>query len=280
MASSPTLPPELEREIFELCALDLPVFIPVLMLVAKRVSEWVEPLLYRTIILSHDNPIHGYPPFTDDVVLSVSRRKPPAFFHNAVRHLMVLGPHTSAAEAILTLCTAVENLCVSSVPDGCLSLLDRESPSLRRLYAVLDPMPPPTHHMFSRLRHLHLDHDSLDMDSTCPVLAVLPKLTHLSFADVDDFVLASRRILDSCQFICVLIFFDDDATEQKAQLTMDVRCVVMAIPDDFVEDWYQGARHGVDYWTVAETFISKRQTGEINPLHYICHGDRLQSASH
>jgi hypothetical protein len=38
--SSPILPPELERQNSEFCALSLPVFIPTLMLVAKRVTEW------------------------------------------------------------------------------------------------------------------------------------------------------------------------------------------------------------------------------------------------
>jgi hypothetical protein len=37
---SPTLPRELEREIFELCDLSRPTFIPKLMLVAQRVKEW------------------------------------------------------------------------------------------------------------------------------------------------------------------------------------------------------------------------------------------------
>jgi hypothetical protein len=37
---SPILPPELEREIFEICAISRPASIPNLMLVAQRVKEW------------------------------------------------------------------------------------------------------------------------------------------------------------------------------------------------------------------------------------------------
>jgi hypothetical protein len=37
---TPILPTELERQIFELCALSRPVRIPKLMLVAWRVKEW------------------------------------------------------------------------------------------------------------------------------------------------------------------------------------------------------------------------------------------------
>ena len=36
----PKLPPELERQIFEICALDCPEFCTTLILVSKRVYEW------------------------------------------------------------------------------------------------------------------------------------------------------------------------------------------------------------------------------------------------
>jgi hypothetical protein len=39
-SSLPTLPSELEREIFEICAVSRPVCIPKLVLVAQRVKEW------------------------------------------------------------------------------------------------------------------------------------------------------------------------------------------------------------------------------------------------
>ncbi|KAF8171070.1 hypothetical protein K438DRAFT_2024164 [Mycena galopus ATCC 62051] len=265
MPSSPTLPPELEREIFELCALDLPVSIPKLMLIAKRVHEWVEPLLYHTIILGHDSPIHGFPLFTSEVVSSAIRRKPPSFFHNAVRRLMVMNSDISDAEAILALCATVEDLGLGYISEGCLLLL--ESLPLRRLYTSTDWLPMPrTYPMFSSLTHLHVDVDDLDnIHSTYPAMAALPKLTHLSFVydDVDeDLVLASHKILELCQSICVLVFLDNSMAQ--TQLALDVRCVVMAIPDDFVQDWYTGIRDGTDYWSVAENLVVKRRNQETD----------------
>ncbi|KAJ7126167.1 hypothetical protein C8R44DRAFT_121208 [Mycena epipterygia] len=38
--TAPILPPELERQIYEICALSRPVLIPKLMLVAWRAKEW------------------------------------------------------------------------------------------------------------------------------------------------------------------------------------------------------------------------------------------------
>ncbi|KAJ6505111.1 hypothetical protein C8R45DRAFT_544408 [Mycena sanguinolenta] len=54
----PTLPPELERRIFEIAALACPVRIPTLMLVARRVKFLVEPLLYRVVFLKDSTTGH------------------------------------------------------------------------------------------------------------------------------------------------------------------------------------------------------------------------------
>lgn len=103
---SPTLPPELEKE---LCALSQLASIPKLMLVAvaQRVKEWyvrtaaetwfeyvwrVEPLLYRTIILGNPTQITGLPLFTDEIMSSLHRL--PTFFHRAVRYLVLFPPRT------------------------------------------------------------------------------------------------------------------------------------------------------------------------------------------
>jgi hypothetical protein len=44
--NSPILPPELERGIFEICAISRPVSIPNLMLVAQRVKEWCVAIFF------------------------------------------------------------------------------------------------------------------------------------------------------------------------------------------------------------------------------------------
>ncbi|KAF7369482.1 hypothetical protein MVEN_00277900 [Mycena venus] len=89
------LPLELERDIFELCALSWPISIPKLMLVARCVKEWVEPLLYRIIALGPYGTVTGNPCFTDNIISSAIHQKPPTFFHSAVRHLMLIAHGTS-----------------------------------------------------------------------------------------------------------------------------------------------------------------------------------------
>ncbi|KAF7317625.1 hypothetical protein MKEN_00849900 [Mycena kentingensis (nom. inval.)] len=53
--SDPHLPRELERAIFELAALRRPRSIPVLMLVAWRVKEWLDPVLFRSLDIGPDS---------------------------------------------------------------------------------------------------------------------------------------------------------------------------------------------------------------------------------
>ncbi|KAJ7443899.1 hypothetical protein B0H11DRAFT_452304 [Mycena galericulata] len=86
------VPPELERQIFEISALSRPRAIPRLMLAAWRVKEWVEPLLYRTIVLKYGPRADHYPAFTVDILLTSIRSKP-AFFRDAVRNLLFLVPY-------------------------------------------------------------------------------------------------------------------------------------------------------------------------------------------
>ncbi|KAF8212720.1 hypothetical protein K438DRAFT_1805001 [Mycena galopus ATCC 62051] len=252
--SSPILPTELEREIFELCALSGSILIPKVMLVAKRVKEWVEPLLYRAIIVyrksfgkftSEKPPTDSnFTAIADDVLSSISRRKPSAFFHRAVRYLRSL---TLDVQPILTLCTG-------SLP-------------LKRIYVKL--MPPITPRPFSCLTHLHLGH-SEDVESTCAILTALPKLAHLSLVSrMDDtpFVV-SHKALDSSRIRVLVLFYLSPAWTREnllsSQLKQDARFVVMRLRN-LATDWYARVQLGAnDYWADAENHIAKRRIGEID----------------
>ncbi|KAJ7087445.1 hypothetical protein C8R44DRAFT_893155 [Mycena epipterygia] len=81
------------------------------MLVAWRVKEWVEPILYRTIALTHSRPIDGvYPTYTTDIVLSAIRTKGADVFHDPVRNLLRFTIPKDAMKKIPSVCTRVENL--------------------------------------------------------------------------------------------------------------------------------------------------------------------------
>ncbi|KAJ7811249.1 hypothetical protein B0H14DRAFT_2860685 [Mycena olivaceomarginata] len=119
-------------EIFEIYALSWPKLIPKLMLVAKCVKEWVEPLLYRIISIDVF-PIAGLPWVAVDIMSALSIEAS-TFFHGAVRHLMLY--HSDVYEMILSPCSGVEDLCLpklSVVEDAWIPLIERLP--LRRLCA-------------------------------------------------------------------------------------------------------------------------------------------------
>ncbi|KAJ6589511.1 hypothetical protein B0H19DRAFT_1103994 [Mycena capillaripes] len=58
------------------------------MLVARRVKKWVDPLLYRILVLGQKFP-SNFPICPVDIILRAIQAKPPGFFEAAVRHLMV-----------------------------------------------------------------------------------------------------------------------------------------------------------------------------------------------
>ncbi|KAJ7353141.1 hypothetical protein DFH08DRAFT_774110, partial [Mycena albidolilacea] len=272
-SGSPTLPRELERDIFELCALSRPVCIPKLMLVAQRVKEWVEPLLYRAIILGYrySTQITGLPSFTD--MSSVIRRlEPPVSFNSAVRHL-ILFP-LSDVEAMLALCTNVEFLWLFEI-DAPLIPLVRALPLKRLTTDLYSFLPSPN--ILPHLTHLHLGGYPVEEDvrSICAFLMALPQLTHLAFDD-DFLVPVARKMLELSRAILVLAFFEPflysrvwDPEAASGQPAWDVRFVLMP-RRNMVEDWYAGVQRGTDYWSDAETFVAaKRRLPELDALHYV-----------
>ncbi|TFK58527.1 hypothetical protein BDN72DRAFT_906654 [Pluteus cervinus] len=63
LPSTPRLPVELERAIFEDAAQGSRDSIPTLMLLANRVKEWLEPLLYSIVVIHQSSRgLKGYSP--------------------------------------------------------------------------------------------------------------------------------------------------------------------------------------------------------------------------
>ncbi|KAJ7137583.1 hypothetical protein C8R43DRAFT_1238861 [Mycena crocata] len=234
-----TLPLDLERHIFELYAHWRPVSIPKLMLVAWRVKVWVEPILYRTLLVNNDDPIAG-----------------------CVRNVYLDDVGDTTLELLLSQCTGIENLWIRHDLDNLIPLFARLS--LKDLYADIRPLLPalsPSHPFFSQITHLELIGGSVDPSpkemGIWSGLAHLPRLTHLSFND-DDFIDICSPLLQSCKFLVVLICLemasvdteaDDRAVEEGLQ--QDLRFVIMGCRL-FRKDWQMGTHAGVDYWTRAE----------------------------
>ncbi|KAJ7615378.1 hypothetical protein FB45DRAFT_1035373 [Roridomyces roridus] len=90
---SVSLPPELERLIFETAALRYPGRIPTLLLLAKRVHEWIEPLLYQVIpIIIYDDRSKAYRRMSGSRMLERLQAgdRPLQFFSSAVRDVEII----------------------------------------------------------------------------------------------------------------------------------------------------------------------------------------------
>ncbi|KAK7031759.1 hypothetical protein R3P38DRAFT_3352919 [Favolaschia claudopus] len=250
------LPPDLEREIFEICALSWPLLIPKFMLVAQRVKAWVEPLLYRTIPVS-PVPLDGFrsrrfPAYPASRVTSLILAKPAGFFRS---------------------CTNLENLYIA---DNTTALIPHfDSVSVTRLRAPCEAILrnlPPTHHFFSRLTHLELADKAWRTNfDPSQALAALPHLTHLA-SSWSHFI---PRLLQSCRTLRVLICLHNPSAERfdrvrpfAERLAHDIRFVV-ASGQYGVMAWYMSVQGGVDYWRRAEVFIEARRTRKIDTELYL-----------
>ncbi|KAJ7087501.1 hypothetical protein C8R44DRAFT_991351 [Mycena epipterygia] len=272
------LPPELQRHIFEICALSRPVSIPTLMLVASHVKEWVEPLLYRTVTF-HDTHTSMIPAFSSKILAKTLKARPACFFEQAVRHLLLPGGWQPALDRglsvqTLSVCTGIQNLWIAEMA------LEDMIPSLARLplqhlYAHVLPLLrtlTPAHPFFSRITHLELLDLSNNSESWSG-LSRIPHLTHLSFND-HGFILLCPLLLETCASLAVLICLNEKALwassphhSYAAGLSHDSRFVVMACAY-YIKDWKMGVHAGQDYWSRAESFIAKRRSGEIDRLQY------------
>ncbi|KAJ7753158.1 hypothetical protein B0H16DRAFT_1544639 [Mycena metata] len=270
--SSPILPPELEREIFERAACMCPGDIPSLLLVSQRVNEWIAPIRYRTVT---SDGAHSTCPFRALQRAIQSNSRPLSFFRSHVQHLAV--PYeflrdetTGMVEQILSACSEIQSFV----------FLHQLSPSLvpalaslrpHRLYTYFDPQlfveAPLYRPMFTFVTHLALWHTGWIPDTSCwlSLLAVVPSLTHLLIHDAFE---AVPHILAASESLKVLIDCNNiPYTPELDDASSDDRFVFLKIRTirTFVEDWVRGTRGEMDYWARADMFVAKKARGEIKP---------------
>ncbi|KAJ7171259.1 hypothetical protein C8R46DRAFT_1032903 [Mycena filopes] len=263
---APRLPPELERDIFELAAFCHKSCIPSYLLVAHRIHEWIEPILYNTLILQRPanySKTERIPTPADCRTL--------AFLASNVHHLNISGScPPDQLHALLDACKNTRNLALWSLP-------------LPNLLPFLQPMPLARlsadiaylfggllrmnfqHPAFAALTHLDVRGAAFDDWALFGGLARAPALTHLSFRDKFHPRLL-RGALAHCaklQALGVIWSPRKSAVDVKAGAVVDAR-FFMVVCTDWAEDWETGARGGCDIWTRAESFIAKKQAGEIS----------------
>ncbi|KAJ7255977.1 hypothetical protein C8J57DRAFT_1186198 [Mycena rebaudengoi] len=260
----PAFPPELEREIFEIAAIDIPQSMPQLVRVARRVCVWIEPLLYRTLIVTA--------PWSDALRLAIEIH--PAKSAKYLRDFLAWEYYSDKEWPlrILSLCSGIRNLTLFYANSAMVTAL--EIMELRRLSVVLldliggssvDPARP----LFRTLTHLDLWDADIEFLTEMP-FAQFPALTHLSVNHLDaEYSPFLSSTLRHCTRLCVLVNmqmspFDPD--NEAHHSVDDPRFVLMWLSnDEYAEDWKVGVEGGKDFWVHAELFVAKWIRGEIQP---------------
>ncbi|KAJ6463143.1 hypothetical protein C8R47DRAFT_84072 [Mycena vitilis] len=109
------LPFELERIIFEVAAASAPRSIPQLALVAWRVKIWVEPFLYRTIVVAdHRSSPASARQFRQVGWHAHLHDARETFVHDTVRQILLSHLAIQEETVVLSTCASVENLWITS----------------------------------------------------------------------------------------------------------------------------------------------------------------------
>ncbi|KAJ7708558.1 hypothetical protein B0H14DRAFT_3642669 [Mycena olivaceomarginata] len=262
------LPVELERMVFELAAHARTKSIPTLLLVARRVKIWLEPILYSVVVFS--DPIDGHVCLKPVQFSSIIQSQE---ISQHVRHLFAsyeLGPHL---DLILASCSAVKNLAL--VPGRWPDLLPFLSTMpLQRLSTAITNVFPAigvdfAHPLFSNLTHLELmDHLNDAPWEEWKGLALIPNLTHLAFLFQKSLAIF-QGALDACPALQVLVYlyFKGVVYEEihLQPLAQDTRFVCMPAPP-FASDWQIGARDGDDFGCAQKDSSLSGSLGRLIPF--------------
>ncbi|KAF7329547.1 hypothetical protein MKEN_00217600 [Mycena kentingensis (nom. inval.)] len=269
MQHEPRLPEDLERTIFELVFFLDAAQGPKLLLVARRVQLWIEPLIYRTIELCH--------PSRTAAILDAARGKPDGFLAKHVRDVVLLGSGHNG-ESLLQECTGLVGLAIAGgayTDTICPTIL--ALPNLRRLAChptqLIWHLPTPPLILDPAFRHIsHLDlFSGLKSSATreaentrmCAFLATLPALTHLSLHHGLPWPVV-RNVLSALPRLRVLVdrstpaFAPGRAETLPPDLLRDVRLVILTSGT-----WYEAALEGAEVWLLAEKFVDAKRSGRI-----------------
>ncbi|KAJ7239499.1 hypothetical protein C8J57DRAFT_1478395 [Mycena rebaudengoi] len=273
----PIFPPDLEREIFEMTATEHPKTMTSLVLVAHRVLQWIEPLLYRTLVLTHKSRQHRV------YALMLAAQRTPAKFTKYTQNLFLWheqnSPNDKCAMLLMSLCNGISRLSLFDSKPAMLPALDnmrvnRLAVSLASLFG--NPSDPCQigigRPLFQAVTHLEV-WDTSELAVGAP-FAQLPALTHLCVTQQRGCVIQQRgdlqlflSILKKCEKLHVLIDGYWFQVEFKQVLVDDPRLVLMThFLGEYVAEWEVGIKGGQDFWARAEKFIAKKKRGEIKPV--------------
>ncbi|KAF8209942.1 hypothetical protein K438DRAFT_1810615 [Mycena galopus ATCC 62051] len=282
------LPRELEREIFEIAALTDWKTILTLVRVAARVKEWVEPLLYRVIVVSsasgheyraksrhvYRGKSLSFPIFTVDILLRIIATKSPEFLQGSVRYIHFnVTTDATVRETICRACNRVENLFLQCFHPRLVDAVGGLR-HLRRLKIWVMELVEcstfkSTRRMLRNLTHLELIGISAFPNHTKKVsacLPLMPRLTHISFTPISRHPSLHAALHAAKNLRCILFSvltndFDNELQTGDALLS-DARFLCLR-REKFDENWLHGSDTAKDHWTLAEAFLRARREGKV-----------------
>nr|GAT47284.1 predicted protein [Mycena chlorophos] len=279
MSPQPRLPLELEREIFEIAASAHPGTVPVLLRVAHRSFEWIEPFLYQTIHLDNRSPAL-------DALRRARLSKPSTFFTDAVRRLVIMS--TSEFADLIASCSGTTHLAmVSGDLNAYLTAMPRLVCISASLLAAFPPQHYPTSESIPGSKFAHITHlevfESLAEDNDArtrlvPLLCTLPVLTHLALNHTPYFP-SLDALLAGCLRLRVLCWLTNTVDKARLHAGMLVAWppfrenlhhrVVMAVYSDWAEGTelpHVGRR---TYWDKAEALIERKLSGDVDKTCFV-----------
>ncbi|KAJ7049373.1 hypothetical protein C8F01DRAFT_758943 [Mycena amicta] len=196
--STPCLPPELERLLFRTAALVSPSDARTFLLVAFRVKEWVEPLLYHSLVIRSPTYSRSH---ISDTIPNLTRKafdafdalvdsKSPSFLAASVQNLLLVRLSIEDVCLILSICSGVKDLFVlpsSAKHDGALdSLIGLQRPKCKvsQFFDLEISSALATQLTLAHLTHLEIfnedRHNAAELIHMWLELLALPALTHLA----------------------------------------------------------------------------------------------------
>ncbi|TFK44099.1 hypothetical protein BDQ12DRAFT_660917 [Crucibulum laeve] len=275
-SESPELPFELLRDIFELAIATTPGCAVKFALVSSTAQEWIESIIYKTIVL--DLPVKKTKLF-----LQTLESRQPTFFAAKVKNLHVTTfVSFPEVQQILSVCTGLDNLtCWADVqpfnelrPLIPVNRLQKLSIKIETFWGISTGFRYFDAEMFPCLSHLEIVNPPCD-DSSLKVdwegLCKLPKLTHLAIGSLwaithNHVVEVIRMLLEKSDTLqaLLIISMDDDFIElvKEHGLRDNPRVVVMPTFDSFAETeaeyWKAVVQGGPDFWTAADKVVQKQ----------------------
>ncbi|KAJ7052335.1 hypothetical protein C8F01DRAFT_1090580 [Mycena amicta] len=292
--STPCLPPEIERLIFRTAALVSPSDARTFLLVAFRVKEWVEPLLYRSLFVASSHfPLLLLGP--SDTIVKLTRetfdtlvdRKSLSFLADSVQNLLLVGLSMEDVSLILSICSGVKDLLVlpGAVQCGALDSLtelqrlkckvsqffDLEISSALRLATR------PTLAHLTHLEMLYEDaHNAAELTHLWTEILALPALTHLACSsdhwkvllpEATGAVLTALHPSGALRAFVMISYVPSTESNANIDGRLKSNPGFVLFPNGIglsAVDWGNGVTSGDDFWARADELISKRRAGEID----------------